>query len=344
MQPRSNRSELLVETRLNELVREADRRVGHAVKLQRPDHVDPARPDEPTAGGPRHASRPRSWPIRACGGGTIAGQRGAAFLSAALWPSAYRAVTAAATPLVRYYLQRARPARQGRPRADRRTLRDRRCRTAAREAGLDPRRQRRRSAFGTGPDRADDRAAARPRNPADHRNRGIGAVARRAVAEPCPASVRAGRPAARRAAVPRPLASRSRDLGRIRAVAQSCARDTAPRDPDAAAQRPLVGAVVPALAQNAGADPAGAAGVRAVPGAGRAAGRAVPRPRRAQRGERRGFEIGGSFSCRPIRRNWPHCRAGSAIVRSGLPRARIPEKRKSPPPRISRSRASILGS
>jgi lysophospholipid acyltransferase (LPLAT)-like uncharacterized protein len=51
---------LLVETRLNELVREADRRVGHAVKLQRPDQVDPARSEEPTGGGPRQTSRPVS--------------------------------------------------------------------------------------------------------------------------------------------------------------------------------------------------------------------------------------------------------------------------------------------
>ena len=45
---------LLVETRMNEMAREADRRVGHAAATQSTDQFSPARPDEhePTGRGP----------------------------------------------------------------------------------------------------------------------------------------------------------------------------------------------------------------------------------------------------------------------------------------------------
>jgi hypothetical protein len=48
---------LLVETRMNEMAREADRRVGHALAPSA-DQFDPARVDEPKAGASRHGSLP----------------------------------------------------------------------------------------------------------------------------------------------------------------------------------------------------------------------------------------------------------------------------------------------
>ena len=207
MRPGSKQARLLVETRMNEMARQADCRVGHFTPMRSSDQLRSAHLRRADSGWSSARIPAGAHLFRASGRGTVDGWRGPAFLSAALLPSAYRAATAAATPLVRCYLRRARQSRQGRSRADCRTLWDCRRRPAARNAGLDPCGQYRRSAFGTGPDRADDSAAPGPRNPADHRNRGIGAAAGRAVAEPCPASVRACRPAARRAAVPRPLAS-----------------------------------------------------------------------------------------------------------------------------------------
>jgi lysophospholipid acyltransferase (LPLAT)-like uncharacterized protein len=47
---------LLVETRMNEMAREADRRVGHAVSVQSAGQFGQARSDEPTVHGPRHLS------------------------------------------------------------------------------------------------------------------------------------------------------------------------------------------------------------------------------------------------------------------------------------------------
>jgi hypothetical protein len=48
---------LLVETRMNEMAREADRRVGRASSLQSAGQVAPAPSDEPTG----HGRRPPSW-------------------------------------------------------------------------------------------------------------------------------------------------------------------------------------------------------------------------------------------------------------------------------------------
>jgi hypothetical protein len=50
---------LLVETRMNEMAREADRRVGHAA-MPSTDQFSPTRPDEhePTGRGPWHLSHP----------------------------------------------------------------------------------------------------------------------------------------------------------------------------------------------------------------------------------------------------------------------------------------------
>jgi lysophospholipid acyltransferase (LPLAT)-like uncharacterized protein len=49
---------LLVERRMNEMARDADRRVGHAVAVQRADQFGPAQSDEPVGPGPRQVSRP----------------------------------------------------------------------------------------------------------------------------------------------------------------------------------------------------------------------------------------------------------------------------------------------
>ena len=49
---------LLVETRMNEMAREADRRVGHATAVQNAGQFGSAPSDEPAERGPRHPSRP----------------------------------------------------------------------------------------------------------------------------------------------------------------------------------------------------------------------------------------------------------------------------------------------
>ena len=49
---------LLVETRMNEMAREADRRVGHKVAVPNAEQFAPARVDRAGAGNPRHGSRP----------------------------------------------------------------------------------------------------------------------------------------------------------------------------------------------------------------------------------------------------------------------------------------------
>ena len=202
----------------------------------------PSRPRDEPAGeagtdpGPSH--RPR------CGRGICGPERGSV-LEFGLWPSPYRAATAAATPLVRCYLRARAPARQGGPGAARRALRHRR-RLPGRPGTLV-------WVHAASVGEAHSVLALIDRLLAERpgiemlMTTGTVASARLLagrVCRPRPAPIRAGRPAARRRAVSRPLAARSGDLGRIRAVAQSGARDAAPRHPDAAAQRPAVGALV----------------------------------------------------------------------------------------------------
>jgi 3-deoxy-D-manno-octulosonic-acid transferase len=79
------RGRLLVEDRMNELAREADRRVGHGM-----DSPSPAL--APTL------------PFPASGGGLGRGLCGRGASPASLWPALYRTLTAAAAPLVALYL------------------------------------------------------------------------------------------------------------------------------------------------------------------------------------------------------------------------------------------------
>ena len=103
--PGSKQARLLVETRMNEMAREADRRVGHATAVRTPLSSARRRRDEPAEGDPRPSSRSAPDRSLACGEQRAADRGEAAVLNSALWPSLYRAATAAAAPLVRCYLR-----------------------------------------------------------------------------------------------------------------------------------------------------------------------------------------------------------------------------------------------
>src|SRR5205085_10969597 len=161
---------------------------------------------------------------------------------------------------------RAAPPRQGGPRAPPGAFRRRLGGPSAGTAGLAACGERRGSEFGAGTDRADPRRTAGYRILDDYRDGRRGAAPRRPPAAARPASVRAGRPAARGRAFSRSLASRSRDLGRIGAVAQPGSSDAPPRHADAAGQCAALRALVGALARAAGVGAAGSASVRALSG------------------------------------------------------------------------------
>ncbi len=96
-------------------------------------------------------------------------------------------------------------------------------------------------------------------------------------------------------------------VGRIRAVAQFGARDAGSRHSDDAGQRPVVGALVSALAPVARVDPPDARRLCGVPGAGCRAGRASAHARRARRCCRRRSESRRGPHCRSISRNCGGC-------------------------------------
>ena len=164
-----------------------------------------------------------------------------------------------------------------------------------------------------------------------------------AAGRPRLASIRAGRPARLCAALPRPLAARSRALGRIRAVAQPHRRDARARHSAAAAQRPHVAALVPRLAARAGPDRAAARRAsicawrrtRRRPSASRASAPPTPTTRRRSQG-RGGAAAGGRGRVRAS--SPPRSPAG----RSGSPPARMRARRRSPPSahRAARARAA----
>ena len=242
----------------------------------------------------------------------------------------YQKLSAAVVPLAPALIKRRLKQGKEDPARDRRAPRHEPGRPAARTAGLDSRRQRRRSAGGGRPDRK--AARAEYPHPADVGHGDVGGDRRQAVSRRYHPSICALQFAALCRALSRSLAAFAGAVHRVRSVAQSDPVERGAAPADGADQRPDVASLVPALAQGHRHDLGAARPVRRLPRpiAGRC--RALCRARQPQRHHHGQSEAGCSGAARRCRQ------AGAADVGD----ARPPDRRGGLDP--SRRRGHSAGS